>query len=197
MLQRWEGFAEMATTGMDELHPEEKAWKAIIASENKEKISEFTKHESLLLVGPISAATTNFVSSLKTFCAETPIEAIRTWHETSLDAEKEGKIWQLEISQTQAKLVLAVATAAKAIFLKVPKQKTREEKNKVLEKAKKHVLSAKLGKAFPQSIHVLCQSVRVVRVFIQVVFCYRAPSFHSSVFCQVFPNDIMAMLNNS
>ena len=72
MLQRWEGFAEMATSGMDELHPEEKAWKAIIASENKEKISEFTKHESLLLVGPISAATTNFVTSLNTFLRRDP-----------------------------------------------------------------------------------------------------------------------------
>ena len=146
-------------TDLSSGHPTEKAWTAfIITDRDKDKIREFCKSDGLVHLGPLSNATTQFLATLATFCSETDMEPVRTWYRkaTETDPEKEqGCIAKLSQCQTNAKLALAVATAAKAIFSKIPKAKDRDERNQIISKAKKHIEKAKPDKAIPK-LSVAC-----------------------------------------
>ena len=88
-----------------------------------------------------------FLFALKAFCSETHVELLRSWYAAASE-EKSGKsIDELSSAQTDAKLALAVATSAKAVYCKLPKTEEREEKTLIVLKTKKHIEKAKLGKA--------------------------------------------------
>ena len=70
---------------------------------------------------------------------------MRSWYAAASLEEPRKSIDESSSAQTDAKLALAVATSAKAIYIKLPKMEARDEKNALLVKTKKHKEKAKLG----------------------------------------------------
>ena len=158
MLARWEALAELMATALVDSHPEEKAWRSfVVTTPNKAAIKEFVKDEKMVAIGPISSSTTAFLSSVNTFCTETHIELIRRWYTKETEEGKGQSLEAMASAQTDAKLALAVATAAKALHLKLPKATDRKDKQAIADKTKQHIDKAILGKAHAFALRVwLC-----------------------------------------
>ena len=145
---RWESLAGLVAADLPDCHPAEKAWKSFVISfPNQPTIKEFMKNENMVALGPISSSTTSFLVALKSFCGETLIERIRQWYARESEEKKGRSTDALVSAQADAKLALALATNAKAVYFKLPNAKSRDDKSSIAKKTKKHIDKAKLGKA--------------------------------------------------
>ena len=148
LMARWEAIAELMASAMEECHPPEKTWKSTcITKPDKKAIKEFVKDPNMILIGPISASTTSFLASIKSFCKETHLEPFRRWYDEESTDDSGKSLDALAQAQKASKLALAVATAAKAVHLKLPKTTERKDKKDIVEKTKAHIDKAQLGKA--------------------------------------------------
>ena len=79
--------------------------------------------------------SSKFYDAIKGKCNESTNERIRQWFESG--SADDGVLGRYVIAQKQAKLALAVAVAAKAIWIKIPKVGDDRKKEKELVAATK------------------------------------------------------------
>jgi hypothetical protein len=148
-LVRLEGICELVQVHLTGLHPPEKQWKKYVldgTGENKEKIAKFIKCEKLISIGTFSSVSSKFYDAIKGKCNESTNERVRQWFESG--SADDGVLGRYVIAQKQAKLALAVAVAAKAIWIKIPKVgDDRKKKKELVAATKKHIAAAKVDKA--------------------------------------------------
>ena len=145
VISRWTGLAGIISASLTESHPPKKEWSSFICdTSEKAKIKQFISDPKLLGIGGLSANCTKFLTDLEKRCIETLNEKLRTWWET--ESEEGGGMDELKKAQIAAKLALAVAVAAKAVWFKIPKAKSKKDKEKIVEEANKHISKANVQK---------------------------------------------------
>ena len=146
---RLEGICGLVQGHLTELHPPEKQWKKFVfdgTGENKDKFAKFIKCEKLISIGTFSSVRSKFYDAIKGNCNKCTNERVRQWFE-SANAD-DGVLGQFVIAQQQAKLALAIAVAAKAVWIKIPKAgEDRKKKKELVAATKKHIAAAKVDKA--------------------------------------------------
>ena len=128
------------------LHPAEKEWKIFVFDGSaKQQIKAFVKCEKLISIGSMAPIANKFYEAIKTHCDECCNEKVRQWFEYS--SKEEGVLHCYLQAVLQAKLALAVAVAAKAVYIKIPKVGDDSKKKEIVAASKRHIECAKVGRA--------------------------------------------------
>ena len=153
LLTRLEGLFRLLENHAASLHPPQKQWSKFVCDgenkESKDKIMAFIKCDKLISVGTFSSVASKFFDSVKAACDACTNDRIRQWF---AEASKENQVVaDFRLALQQAKLALAVAVAAKAVWVKLPKlgqdAEGKKARKTLVAGTKRHIVAAKVDKA--------------------------------------------------
>ena len=174
------------------LHPAEKEWKTFVFDGSaKQQIKELIKCEKLISIGSMAPIANKFFEAIKSHCDECCNEKVRQWFEYG--SKEEGVLHCYLKGVLQAKLALAVAVAAKAVYIKIPKVGD-DSKNKIQKRSSPPPRGTSNVRRWTRLFVPMFSFLRMYNYLLGLVRC-SAVGFHFHL-VQVLLAEMLSILNN-